>query len=937
MRTYTPKTSGVYHRYLTDFTGLCCLSDPAEDIPSRSVYLENMWRDYAHEGGAALQTFPGIRALGTLPDTVFGIWEWKSPSGRYLVLHCGTSLYLAPVSFLDGDVSDAPVSVGEGLAAERSVGFAWGDAFYLLDGTHYLCLRAEEGAYTLTEVKNGYIPITYMDGVLYEQRNLLADRAIERFRVADPSAYAAGSPGLTYRVISAEDFTCEVTGCDGGYTDPILCIPAKVTLGPHTYTVKGVGWKAFLDNKTVTKVYISPGVQEVGVAAFYNCPHLTEVYLPDTLVTVGRGAFTACPLQKIYLGRGLQTVGDSAFPSDAVTLLSYHGDAEGFGEVEVGANNPALTDLTPVYSTVAPPCVVRFPLRERVHGIQTVTVEGARLTPGTGDLCYSASEEGGYVVSVNVYIEDGDCLTGKTVDITESISSTTPATEDGRLHFAQGTGYSGSTIYAVARCRLAAVYDGRIFFAGNPELPGTVFYASRTREGKIDPAYVGMYQFFTGGTEAPVTALLPTASYLAVLYGDTVSESAIRYHTGQDTSDPVVPRIYPAVEGVSGRGCTGVALNFLDDPVFLSREGLEAVMKATLNLERTVTHRSSHIDPRLTAHDPVGAMAVEWERYLFLLFPDGEAFLADSRRWCRTSVGNEYEWYRLTGLGAYTGDFAVYRYADAYPIGAPMYQSFGGKIYPLELSACAGNLAYGATYETYPQLYSAILGGVSEEGVAVTYTAEEKDDGIHLYLLCATGERTGGEFSPPTALATVGDRLLIGCENGTLCAVNTDRRGVVPPELAGSVTAEEFAHRWGRDIHPLWYSICGHRFPSGLITATDTCGIPHFYKRTVRRTTVAEMKLPSGGGFHFQVALDRGGYQEVGAPLGLSHGDADFADMDYRMLSFGNGEPVTLSLRDGLGRWGRKQFRIYSDAYASPFGIYRISYAYRMEGKLKTR
>jgi hypothetical protein len=213
---------------------------------------------------------------------------------------------------------------------------------------------------------------------------------------------------------------------------------------------------------------------------------------------------------------------------------------------------------------------------------------------------------------------------------------------------------------------------------------------------------------------------------------------------------------------------------------------------------------------------------------------------------------------------------------------------------------------------------------------------EEKEDGKHLYRLVKSDERISGTFAPVKAILTIGERLLLGCQNGVVAVVNTDCRGKIPASLKGSISEADFQAEWGRRIHPLWYSMMGHRMLSGIVTASDTCGAPHYMKKTVRKSTVADMKL-LGGGCRFQVAVDRGGYRDLSEPVGFTGGEMDFADLSYDALAFTSGEPTAVPLREKTKRWVRKQYRIYSDTFASPFGIYRISYSYTFEGKYKAR
>ncbi len=936
---YSIENRSLYHRYLWDFGGLNAAYDPSKDAPNRVVHMENMWRDYTQEGGSALETFPGMRLFTSLGNTVFGMWPWQWGEETYLVVHSGTSVYVIEESALENGSIVPPTPVASGVAQTKSMGFCWEGKFYFLDGNGYYMLSKTASGFLWESAKDRYVPTTHINGVPHEQRNLLCHRAKETYLIGTPYEYAHESPGIRYRILDAEKHTCEISGCDLDLIPDTLSIPGFKEIGGTVYRVVSIAWKAFFNCMNVTKVYIGEGLTGLGPSAFYNLIHLKTVSLPQSLKMIDRYAFHNCPIETLYMGGGVTHIGEGAFNKDPITTLKIYGKETAGQDTTVQDGNEGFLGATPVYMTGSPPCYFRFAFHNPVQSSPTVTQNGVAVSTSTRqEVYYRLDNDDIHQANVIVYTENGDFLTGKTLEMEIPLHHalfskhmTPPAYQK---YLTPGEDIST----AVTGCTVFAFYDGRIFFSGNPNMPDIVFYASRNGEGQIDPSYVGIYQFFENGADAPVRALLPTASYLAVLSKDRYGDAAIRYRKGEDSHEDLIPRIYPAIDGVAGRGCAGFCLNFLDDPVFLSQEGVEAIEKPTLNLERTVSHRSNAIDPYLHTHHPEDAMGCVWQGYLVLLFPDGEGFLGDSRRMGKIGGHLQYEWYRLTGMGCHGDDIPVYCYADVLPP-LPLTALYNGSYYPLELHPQkGGQLPGGATIDTYPHIYAA-MGSMVRDGIGeVRYMVEADETGKkHAYYLSKTGERTGGTFQGATALCTMGDRLIVGCRGGQVCIVNTDRRGAVPPQLADTADPLDFHQKWQNQIHPLWYSMAGHRIVSGLVTAQDTCGVPHYMKKTERKTTIAEMKLPGTSAFSFQVACDRGCYQEVTAPLGFHTGELDFADVDLGMFTFTEGMPVNVPLREKTKRWVRKQYRIYSDSFASPFGIYRISYSYRIEGKVKIR
>ena len=95
----------------------------------------------------------------------------------------------------------------------------------------------------------------------------------------------------------------------------------------------------------------------------------------------------------------------------------------------------------------------------------------------------------------------------------------------------------------------------------------------------------------------------------------------------------------------------GACINFLDDPIFISRLGVEAVGQLSVRYERANEHRSSLIDAKIVNMDLSSAVVAEWNGYLLVLV-DGCIFMADSRQRYTHAIGvNQYEWYYIENVG----------------------------------------------------------------------------------------------------------------------------------------------------------------------------------------------------------------------------------------------------------------------------------------------
>ena len=244
---------------------------------------------------------------------------------------------------------------------------------------------------------------------------------------------------------------------------------------------------------------------------------------------------------------------------------------------------------------------------------------------------------------------DGAALTsGWTVDraagtVTFDVAPTAPTTPGvDNLTVAFVKTVDGA-LASVTGNTLCAAFDNRFFLAGAPAHPARTVNCMAG-----DPCYFPDSAWVEAGGDAePVRALLTVRDGLF-----TLKDSRVYRQAGADSDSAVLARVYPVSGGSEYGGCVAArtAVNFYDDPVFLTPGGLWGIDRLSGAVsERTVGRRSSRIDPALTAESGLSAAtAAEWRDYLVLQV-GAALYLADSR----AVSGGEYEWYCWDGIGIY--------------------------------------------------------------------------------------------------------------------------------------------------------------------------------------------------------------------------------------------------------------------------------------------
>lgn len=520
-------------------------------------------------------------------------------------------------------------------------------------------------------------------------------------------------------------------------------------------------------------------------------------------------------------------------------------------------------------------------------------------------------------------------------------SSATYKTSDGGAQtvVSYGETESEAFISLISTATIACVFDNRVFLSGFKDRPNLLFYCERASDGIADPSYIGILDYIYDGVDnIPITAMLPIPSALLVLKGDTKRDGVVYYHTPYETGEHVIPKIYPAEQGLAGIGCLGAACNFLDDPVFVSRLGLEAISTSgmtAIKYERAREHRSSLVDSKLINVAKLNeAKLCEWQGYLMLLV-DGKIFMADSRQAFANTLGiREYEWYYLEDIGVYKGQYDEFKYLTEYPAvflnadgsRIPITVSYGGVDYTVGVISDVKN----GTYPIENEKKRMLISDGEYNGLSYMYAIvqEEENEELKKAFFCdSTGAQTGGTFVPAVTICSLFDRnaegvphenVFFGTENGVVCSFNFDMRtsndGLMPIDA---------------------YSFDGRTIFSGCALKKDNCDVPHMTKTTVKKSTVVKVKNFFDLSAKVRVLTNANRGSAVGELRSHRFFDGIFNMMDFSDFTFATDTTTIFALREKEKKWVEKQYYIYSDEYKKPFSLFYLAYKYTIAGRYK--
>lgn len=203
-------------------------------------------------------------------------------------------------------------------------------------------------------------------------------------------------------------------------------------------------------------------------------------------------------------------------------------------------------------------------------------------------------------------------------------------------------------------CDIVSSFENRVFFSGNPAKPAYDWHS-----GAEDPTYFpesGYAMVGAGGSAIMGYRALGNAQ--VVVKEDRQQDAGIYLRTPSELNGKTV---FSLQQGVSGQGAVAKRsfANILDDPLYLSRNGVYAITSNLVTAERTLMNRSRFIDPRLIREQNLEeAVGCSWNGMYLLSMTDGTVYLLDGKQNkvylenSLTGAGYNYEAYHWTDVPA---------------------------------------------------------------------------------------------------------------------------------------------------------------------------------------------------------------------------------------------------------------------------------------------
>lgn len=957
-----------YNRYLGagGFRGVDVSDDPSKINETRFANATNMWKDYENQSGIAVETIPGYRKLKATGGKINGIFRFVYNAGenetKYVLVHCGTNLRMYTWDNFMNEKTDSYISVtkpsGVTITDNKSNAFQYRNRFFFLRDGYWEIIRTEnEGvvSFSLQNVSgNGYIPKTFIDGKEYEQANAFSEEVINEYNDFESLKSSNPDTGYIAYTVPLYNYVKEASLTGG---------EAELSEITNWYYGNATWYKKIpIENK-----YFVIRIKGVGASVTGTAYLLDGNIKSDDEVTkqaIGTALFKANTEQTstIIFSMQLVTSGTASF---AINLQEAAKISIKISTIDFDFNQSFLSSEDIIYDKLY------------CEGDES---EGTEKEPGI----YIKAEEldsirhirtsesiiPSFLLTYKIPVAGKDYLKTSPIPVGYSLTIQYKAIPTSFNAVGEYTPFSGShddsMSDAINGCTLFDIFDDRIFLTGNPKLPNTIFYANRDNTGYVNPSYFGVLNWFDCGvSNEPIKAMVHNANNLIVMKGNTIQDSVISFYQPWQTQQDIIPKAYIRNDGLPGKGCVGLACNLRDDIVFLSETGLEGIDRQTVNTERAVGHRSSLVDAKLLAEDLSKAMYCEWKDYLVILFPSGNAYMADTRQISSVNGYHQYEWYLLNDIVTWTDDGHAYNYASAFPDSAEDTQlcDVNGKPNSGEYVTKTIDLGGIEQFADFCILYD-----YSDEKIDVNNIYSVKSftfDGKQWLCLFAAytdfkietphsqryivvekkEERINGPFGAftptghkettinhPSFLVEFNGLMLFGTDNGDICVFNTDKRGVRPERLKGDYTEQEYKAQFATTIDAEWYDRCGHAYLSGIETAFDNANVPHLTKNTIKKSCIVEVKLGLTSSFNSQFRTDRDGWSE---PSQVAVKNDDFSDNDLFKADFTTNSNATIAVTEKTKKWVVKQYRMYSDKWRTPFGIYGIAYRYSIHGRIK--
>ena len=226
------------------------------------------------------------------------------------------------------------------------------------------------------------------------------------------------------------------------------------------------------------------------------------------------------------------------------------------------------------------------------------------------------------------------------------------------------TPQSTSTTFAVGRdrgyiekctvvTRFGYFNNNRFWFAGNPNYRNMDYMS-----GVDDPTYFPANGWTKIGSDmTAIQGYLHYGTELAVIKEDNNQDSTIYMRSAILTDDNDI--LFPVQQGAQGQGAISkYCLKTLkDEPLFLSKDGVFAIVGTATSNERTVPNRSFFIDKAIKPEVSTDLVAEVYKDYYIIANPvTGHCWVADARYQALPPGTNDrqriYEWFPWDNIPA---------------------------------------------------------------------------------------------------------------------------------------------------------------------------------------------------------------------------------------------------------------------------------------------
>lgn len=196
----------------------------------------------------------------------------------------------------------------------------------------------------------------------------------------------------------------------------------------------------------------------------------------------------------------------------------------------------------------------------------------------------------------------------------------------------------------IDKCTIITTYgvgsNDRVVLSGNPDCPNLDWTS-----GLYDPTYMPDLGYAAVGSEAtPICGYCRIGRSLGIVKEDNGQDSTIYLRTAELQDSEIAQPQQQAVAGV-GSIAPGSFASLLDDPLFLSRNGVMAVTTNSYTSEKITQGRSFYVNNKLNDEpEREKAEAVIWNGMYMLALPNGHVYALD---------GRQNKTYRSAALGDY--------------------------------------------------------------------------------------------------------------------------------------------------------------------------------------------------------------------------------------------------------------------------------------------